>query len=169
MLPEQRHHLCRRTRTLGGHQPSALLGEGRVQADGQVTLTLPQKATQPIASHTNRGDGDAPRTQSASVIRRKYFKRLQHLVHIIHRLPHTHEDQVAQRLGLGQVKDLVHDLARCQVCPEALPPRHAETARHAATYLRGYTERIAPFGRDVYGLHKAIVASREEVLHCAIG
>ena len=129
-----------------------------------MTLTLGQKPPE-RRRHADGRDRDPPRAPPDSVARGEDLQRLQHLVHVVKRLPHTHENEVGQLCRLGQPEDLVHDLARRQVRPQSLPPRHAEVARHAASHLRRDAERVSLLGRDIDRLHETPRGGFEEVLH----
>ena len=83
------------------------------------------------------------------------------------RLAHAHEDDVGQRVKLGQAEDLVHDFGHGKVLLKALFARGAEKTVHLAAYLRGDTQRGAFLVGDVGRLDK-MIAGREEVFLRAI-
>lgn len=131
---EQLHHISNGIRFLHGHDLQALVGEGVVEADGQVALALIEKAPQ-AGDDADAGDGDAAGAPAEAPGGGEHFGAAQHGVEVVHRLAHAHIDDVGEAVELGDGENLVEDVVGAEAAVESLLAGDAEAAAHLAAGL----------------------------------
>ena len=149
------------------HHLQTLLGERVVQRDGQMTGALCDELFHG-PSDADGGHRDAAGAPAERVGCHQELGGAQDILEVVHRLALTHEDDVGQALPFGQSVNLVEDVGGAAVALEALTACHAESAAHAATHLRGHTQRAAIGFGDEDGLDTLAAGCGEEILHRAV-
>ena len=137
VIPQEFHHILDGHRPIGRHEHRTLLADGRVEADGHMTLALLDEPLQ-FPFHTHRTDGDASGAPSESPIGREDLCGAQHSIEVVHRLTLSHEHDVGQPVALGKRVYLVEDVACREVSLESLLSRLAEQTIHLASHLARY-------------------------------
>ena len=133
-----------------------------------MTLALIQESLQLIL-HTNTRNGDALRTPSITIISGKYLSGSQYVIEIIHRLALAHENDISQRLALGQGIDLIQDITSREAAFETLLTSLAEQAVHLTAHLARHAERGTIAVRNIDRLNEFIATShRKQILDGAI-
>ena len=147
---QQLYRFGNRHRTLRRHQFRALLVEGRVQADGHVTLAFIEEPAEflPDAHAAHR---DAARTPRPAPVGSENLRGAKHLVEVVHRLALPHEHDVREAFALRQGVDLVQNVGSGEVAVESLFSRLAEKAVHLASHLTRHAERSPLTVRDIDG------------------
>ena len=143
------HDLRHGPATVQRHEHVAQRVAGGVQADRQRELRRERRQA-PDAGHDARGrDDDVPRPQAEPARVGQDGHGLQDAVEVQERLAHAHEDDVRQAAAAvggeaaGGVADLVDDLGRLEVAPEAQLAGGAEGAADGAAGLAGDAEGVA--------------------------
>ncbi len=93
-------------------------------------------------THRRKGDGGKRDCQAPLVGEDPHGP--QHVVQVVHRLAHAHEDHVLDRLakGVPSHQNLGHDLSGVQVAQVAEPRGLAEGATHLAAHLGRHAQRL---------------------------
>ena len=147
VLAGRRHHLLHRPAPVERDQDVPERIACRVQADGERELGAKRGQAADAGHHAGRGDGDVPGAQAEAVRIVQGIHRSQDVIEVEQRLPHPHEHDVGQPLpACGQAPggraDLVHDLRRLEVAPEAQLTGGTERAAHRAACLAGDAHRV---------------------------
>src|SRR5574344_74742 len=164
---EQVHDICDGVGFLGRHHLSALLGDGRVHADGQMALALIEESFQPLLqSYTTHCNPF--RTPCISVVGSHNLCHLKHIVQIVERFTLSHKNDIGQSVTFRQRINLIENVCHGQAPFESLFARLAEKAVHLASYLRRDAQRGALFFRYEHRLDDCALESSPPLFDGAV-
>jgi len=85
--------------------------------------------------------------------------RLDHIVEIVGRLPHAHEDHLAHRPEAAGEHDLGHDLGAAELADQPVASGHAEDAAHRAAKLGRHAQAVT---RQQHTFHHLLIGQRHQ-------
>ena len=109
--------------------------ERRMQTDGEVTFRLFKK-TFHKRYHADCRYCYSCRAHGKTPVGGHDVERAHEVVVVVHRLAHSHEDEVGEFFVFRKVEDLVQDVACRKILLETLFTGLTEEAVHLAAYLR---------------------------------
>ena len=107
----QVYDFLKRPCSLSRHDTQTLRSERIVEADGKMALAL-VKILLKIREDSYRRKGDSLRTPSESPVSGKDLDSSHHIVVVVKRLSHSHEDRIRKPVGFVHSNELRNDV-RC--------------------------------------------------------
>ena len=152
-----RHQFIGRNPWCTRQQGFAQVGAGGVQRQGEC-------GPDPLSGQPLEDPGIAHGREHQTLVadaaeRAKQVDRLEHIVEVVGRLAHAHEDHLAHRLTSAGSDHLRHDFGAADLSQQALAAGHAEHATHRAAHLRRDADA---FTRQQHGLDRLAVGQRHQ-------
>ena len=143
-----------------GQQVLAQLGLGGVQRNRQSGLDPAQRQALKDPGIPHRREDQVLVPDIA--LRAQQINRLQHIVQIVRRLAHAHENHFVNGPQSARQRHLGKDFTTAQLTQEPPLTRHAKLATHGTTDLAGNTE---PAARQQHALHALPVLQAHQQAH----